>query len=220
MLAAERPRYEGRSPSWSVMSPAGDRNRCWRRAHRLSFRLRLRRVPRLGDRRLRPLYHRCRVRFRSRRFSSNPPGPCCRIPDLRRARPSQRHRGRYMHARLVARARARHRGGEAPGYAEYSNSQQICACAPGVAYCSRSIISYLWELGGDNDTKNLWLQPAEPRPGDVEKDQLETTCTAVHATVAVPFRSPALHCLKLSPMLGKICCDRIWGMGAENRRRW
>jgi hypothetical protein len=29
------------------------------------------------------------------------------------------------------------------------------------------------ELGGSNDLKNLWPQPDEPRPGDMEKDQLE-----------------------------------------------
>jgi|SRR5208282_1562528 len=29
------------------------------------------------------------------------------------------------------------------------------------------------ELGGSNDMKNLWPQPEEPRPGDLEKDDLE-----------------------------------------------
>ena len=29
------------------------------------------------------------------------------------------------------------------------------------------------ELGGSNDLKNLWPQPADPRPGDAEKDLLE-----------------------------------------------
>jgi hypothetical protein len=36
------------------------------------------------------------------------------------------------------------------------------------------------ELGGSNDIKNLWPQPDEPRPGSVEKEQLENE---LHAEV-------------------------------------
>ena len=51
-------------------------------------------------------------------------------------------------------------------YAEY----HIASHKPG-EYEVDHLISL--ELGGSNDIKNLWPQPAEPRPGFHEKDRLE-----------------------------------------------
>ena len=58
-------------------------------------------------------------------------------------------------------------------YAEYPNSAHTCACAWGGADCCEVDHLIPLELGGSNDIKNLWPQPVDPRPGSLEKDQLE-----------------------------------------------
>lgn len=59
-------------------------------------------------------------------------------------------------------------------YAEYPDSKRTCACAGGVdANCCEVDHLIPLELGGSNDIKNLWPEPTDPRPGDLEKDSLE-----------------------------------------------
>ena len=57
-------------------------------------------------------------------------------------------------------------------YAEYH-----IASHPAGAYEVDHLIAL--ELGGSNDIKNLWPEPAAPRPGFHEKDQLENTLHAL-----------------------------------------
>ena len=42
-------------------------------------------------------------------------------------------------------------------------------------------------MGGSNDIKNLWPEPAEPRPGFHEKDTLENTLHKLVSDGTVPL---------------------------------
>jgi hypothetical protein len=66
-------------------------------------------------------------------------------------------------------------------YYEYTDSTRTCLCAgSGTGRCCEVDHLIPLELGGSNDIKNLWPQPSTPKPGAVEKDQLEN---ALHELV-------------------------------------
>lgn len=59
-------------------------------------------------------------------------------------------------------------------YSEYPDWRRTCRCVvSGYDFCCEVDHLIPLELGGSNDVKNLWPQPADPRPGSFEKDSLE-----------------------------------------------
>jgi hypothetical protein len=59
-------------------------------------------------------------------------------------------------------------------YSEYPDWRRTCHCVvSGFDDCCEVDHLIPLELGGSNDVKNLWPQPADPRPGSFEKDSLE-----------------------------------------------
>ncbi len=65
-------------------------------------------------------------------------------------------------------------GDRAKAFERYPNSRRTCACQlSNVGDCCDVDHLIPLELGGSNDDKNLWPQPWDPRPGSLEKDQLE-----------------------------------------------
>jgi hypothetical protein len=64
-------------------------------------------------------------------------------------------------------------------YEEYPDSGRKCVCINGLPGCCDVDHLIPLEIGGSNDTKNLWPEPEEPRPGSFEKDQIENRLHAL-----------------------------------------